>query len=179
MRTLIFLLFLLQYTFCLCQSTTYKSFEGDLFIGGISSNEMGGISLGLATRYNFSDQLSFGIKLESIVQVNKEEVKRTDGDVEEGINLFNFSITSDYYFRNTKNRFFAGMELGLYNAILVDVKNRENESLGNQIGFAPRIGARLGWFRPVLKYHIVPKFDAHNFSAWDLTFGVTFGGKKK
>lgn len=179
MRTFIFLISLLTYTFCLGQSTTYKSFEGGVNIGGVSSKDMGGLSTGLEARYNLSDQLSFGVQLGSIVLFDIDEAKQSEGDVEEGINLASLSITGDYYFRNAKSRFFAGLELGYYRVRSIQIENEEITSLGNQVGFTPRIGARFGWFRPVIKYHIVPKFDASNFSAWDLTLSVTFGGKKK
>ncbi len=184
MKTFIFTMsFLLVNILLFSQSKTYKSFEVELMTGLFTSNQKIGMSGGLEMRYNFNDKIALGIKYESIALVNKDEIDTSSDEVEiESIyGLQNFAITGEYYLINgkKKKKVFAGLTLGLYNARHVLVDNDTSTNLGTKFGVAPRIGAELGWFRPALKYHIIPKFGEESLSSFDLSLGIVFGGGRR
>jgi len=163
------------------QSKMYKNFEGELILGGVFSGQKFGASTGLEARYNFSDKFSAGLKVEPFALIDKDAINTSGEEVtiEETYAIKNFAITAEYYLLNHKNRLFAGLEIGSYNASLETEDNDNRTELGRKIGVAPRIGAELGWFRQTLKYHLIPKFGEENLSALEISLGIVFGGGRR
>lgn len=165
------------------QSNVYKKIEGELMLGIFTSSQKVGLSTGLELRYNINDKISFGVKYEPIVLINKDEIdtSNSETEIERIFRLQNFALTGEYYLINGKRnrRVFAGLALGLYNAQFALMDSDNITALGNKIGIAPRIGAELGSFRPTLKYHFMPKFGNESFATFDLSLGIVFGGKRR
>jgi len=172
------LLFFLPSSLLVAQNNFFSQSELESTFGVINTGSKFGIFGGLEGRYNYSNQLSIGLKYDSFFLLDEEEFNENKFNFEESYGIKAISLTGDYYFGKARNSFFIGMEVGLFTANFVQDDRESNVDLGTKFGLTPRIGAELGWFRPAIKYNFIPKFGQEDLSSLALSLGFTIGEKR-
>ena len=154
------------------QAESYKAFEWDIIRFGYvipSGNGVtSGISLGTEPRFNITDNISAGLRI---------ELALVGTDVEGGSAgaAGSYVAVGDYYFSNSSSkRAFAGLGIGSYSGASITVGNTKVDG-GSGLGISPRVGYELGHLRLSAEYNLpfkdgVPKYLSVNL-------GITlFGG---
>lgn len=165
-----------------------------------------GGGLALEPKYNATDNLSVGLRLEAAGFVT-QDVKVQGGtggsvDVSQSARAVTaFAAKADWYFTTSSVRPFVGLGLGFYR---IGAGSQSVSGSGSVVqtagaysgfGFAPQAGLNLGGFRLAATYHVLTGGDlvvatqavgapaptevklAKNFFAFEL--GGTFGGNRR
>nr|WP_321406470.1 hypothetical protein [uncultured Carboxylicivirga sp.] len=167
------------------QSENYKAFKVDVgaLYGLPSDGFTAGIGFYLEPKYNITDNIALGFKMEWAVLGVDEQ----DGLSASISALGTYQVTGDYYFTTNKVRPFVGLGTGIYSMGSVDYTydvmseaGTLTADYGSKFGFAPRAGLLLGHFRVGLEYNIITglaDLDSRNYMS--LKLGFEIGGGKK
>ncbi len=170
------------------QSENYKAFKVDVgMLYGLPSGEAfdAGIGFYLEPKYNVTDNIAVGLKMEWAVLGGSDEL---GSDV--SISAINtYQLTGDYYFNTNKVRPFAGLGIGIYGLGSMDYDATtdyytisESYDLGSKFGFAPRVGLLMGHFRAALEYNVITGVDTDIVDSKNylsIKLGFEIGGGKK
>ena len=168
------------------QSENYKAFKVDLgLLYAIPGGDgiTGGIGYYLEPKYNLTDNIALGLKLEGAV-MGADDISGASASITA---LGSYQLTGDYYFGDSKVRPFLGLGTGIYSMGSIDydfsLDADSNMSLdyGSKFGFAPRAGLLLGHFRVAMEYNVITGIEDPLPSRNYLSFKVGFeigGGKK-
>lgn len=166
-------------------SQTYKPFKVD--VGGLYALPSGddykaGAGFYLEPKYNITDNLSAGLKMEWAV-IGASDIAGMDVSISA---IGTYQLTADYYFGTNKVRPFVGAGAGIYTLGTAEVSSAETSfsedvDFGNKFGFSPRAGLLLGHFRLGLEYNVITGIEdgmqSKNYLA--LKVGFEIGGGKK
>nr|WP_319400826.1 outer membrane beta-barrel protein [uncultured Carboxylicivirga sp.] len=168
------------------QSENYKAFKVDLgMLYGLPSDGFdAGIGFYVEPKYNLTDNIALGLKMEWAV-LGAEE---SDGLSASISALGSYQVTGDYYFGTNKVRPFVGLGTGIYSMGSVDYTANTLEGTGelsadygSKFGLAPRAGLLLGHFRLGLEYNIITGIPSELASRnyMSIKIGFEIGGGKK
>ena len=161
------------------QSSSYKAFKVDLgFLYGLpvgSDYYSGGVGFYLEPKYNISDNIALGLRLEWAILAAADAL----GENASISALSSYLLTGDYYLGSSSVRPYVGAGIGLYGTEVYEVVNSEfRAEKANKFGFAPRVGLLLGHFRTGLEYNLVTGTEGQaNYLA--LKIGAEIGGGRK
>lgn len=174
-KILFFALFALVTTLSHAQSTTYRLFKVD-FTTGYSKPAGGlggGFNLSLEPKFNLTDNIAVGVKIEgaALATINNYD----DGDATVSA-LTSTLLTGEYYLGSRTVRPYVGVGAGFYRNRSVNTSYdlADYNDRSRLLGFAPRAGLQIGHFRLGMEYNLVK--DSNYFSA---KLGTTFGGGRK
>ncbi|CCG99727.1 hypothetical protein FAES_1717 [Fibrella aestuarina BUZ 2] len=159
------------------QSENYRAFKVDITTGYSKSSQSGtgnngGINFSIEPKYNITDNIAVGVKVEGAVLASAESSGITALAIVRATQL-----TGEYYVGESTVRPYVGLGLGLYKGYLYLSDSDESELIAgetSQFGIAPRAGLQIGHFRLGLEYNLVK--DSNYFS---LKIGTTIGGGRK
>lgn len=159
----------------------FKKFKVDVSLGyAIPQSSKGagrnaGALFVIEPKYAVMDQLSLGIRFESAVMVNVDDLGETG---EAQVNA-SYLATGDYYFSNNKFRPFLGAGAGVFT--YANVNSEDDISTINDIpttsnfGFMARAGFEYGHFRLGVEYNFVKDTSGY----LGLKVGAVIGGGRK
>ena len=157
------------------QSVAYRFFKVDFTTGyskpagGLS----GGFNLSVEPKFNLSDHVAVGIKIEGAALATINDAYSGDATVAA---MTSTLLTGEYYLGTRTVRPYVGAGLGFYRMRAFNTSNdlASFEETGRMLGIAPRAGLQIGHFRLGVEYNLVK--DSNYFSA---KLGTTFGGGRK
>lgn len=162
------------------QAENYKAFKVDLGMGyaaGMGDLD-GGLLWYLEPKYNLTDNIAVGVKLEQAALVAVANGKTAV------LAVATYQLTGDYYFGDAKVRFFGGLGMGMYGLASVSIEdsqgNVETVDIGGEsvFGLSPRVGVLLGHFRLGLEYNLIFA-EIVNPNYLGIKLGFEIGGGKK
>lgn len=188
------------------QAPSYQPIRVDLTVYGAYASADAtswGIGAAFEPKYNLTDRLAVGLRLEGAGFVSQEvSVGGTGTNVSQGARAVSaYSAKADYYLTTSASRPFVGLSLGLYR---IGAGSQSVSSGGTVVqtaaafkgfGFAPQVGVNFGGFRLAATYHVVTGGDmvvatqavgepaptevklAKSFFAFEL--GGTIGGARR
>ncbi|WP_116125832.1 outer membrane beta-barrel protein [Lewinella sp. IMCC34183] len=169
-------------TLLTAQSNNYRHLEWDLLRLGYTapSSEFynGGAAMGTEVRFNATDNLSAGIRLELAFYTSD-----LDADVIDIGAASSTLITGDYYLKRIGGfRPFAGVGIGMFtgaSATVRDLDNLDPEDFsgGRGLGLTPRLGLELGHFRVSAEYNYTFSNRVSNYFSI-MVAPTLFGGPK-
>lgn len=191
------------------QAPSYQPIRVDITVYGAyasaDATSWGG-GAAIEPKYNLTDRLALGLRLEGAGFVTQEVRVGSAGgsntSVSQGARAVSaYSAKADWYLTTSSARPFVGLSLGLYR---IGAGSQSVSSGGTVVqtaaafkgfGFAPQVGVNFGGFRMAATYHIVTGGDmvvatqavgvptptevklAKNFFAFEL--GGTLGGARR
>lgn len=189
------------------QATSYQSIRVDLTVyGAYASADANAYGFGasIEPKYNLSDNLSLGLRLEAAAfvtqSVNVGQAGSQQVSLSQGARAVTaFLVKADWYFTTTTVRPFVGVGLGLYRIASGSQSISGSGSIVQTagtfqgFGFCPQVGLNLGGFRLAATYHVITGGDqvvtmqavgatptevklSKSFFAFEL--GGTFGGAR-
>ncbi len=191
------------------QAPSYQPIRVDLTVYGAYASADAtswGFGAALEPKYNLTDRISLGFRLEGAGFVTQDvRVDSTGGSgtsVSQGARAVSaYSAKADWYLTTSSTRPFVGLSLGLYR---IGAGTQSVSSGGTVVqtaaafkgfGFAPQVGVNFGGFRMAATYHMITGGDmvvatqavgaptptevklAKNFFAFEL--GGTLGGARR
>ncbi len=175
------MVFMLVSTTIFAQSENYKAFKVDLgVLYGLPSGDIysSGIGFYLEPKYNVSDDIALGLRLEWAVLGAGDAL----GDASISA-LSSYLLTGDYSFGEGTVRPYVGLGMGLYSfgSISVDFGTGSGSlDMGTKFGLSPRAGVVLGHFKVGLDYNLITGLEEGvkaNYLA--LKVGFVIGGGPK
>lgn len=139
------------------QADNYRAFKVDLGFGyaaGMGDLD-GGLLWYIEPKYNVTDNIAAGLKLEQAALVAVSEGNTA------ALAVLTYQLTGDYYFGEDKVRFFGGLGLGMFGVASAKIEddqgNVENIEVGGEsvFGISPRVGVLLGHLRIGLEYNLI------------------------
>ncbi len=189
------------------QARSYQPFRVDLTVFGAyapSDATAWGIGAALEPKFNLTDDLSLGLRLEGSAFVTQDVSVGSGGSevsVSQGARAVSaYLAKADYYLGSSSTRPFVGLGLGLYRigSATQSVSGGavvQSAAALDGFGFCPQIGVSFGGFRVAATYHVVTGGDlvvvtqavgapaptevklSKNFVAFEI--GGTFGGNRR
>jgi hypothetical protein len=191
------------------QAPGYQPIRVDLTVYGAyapADATSWGVGAALEPKYNLTDRLSVGLRLEGAGFLTQEVKVDTAGGSSTSVSqsaraVTAYSAKADWYLTTSSARPFVGLSLGLYR---IGAGSQSASSGGSVVqsaasfsgfGFAPQVGVNFGGFRMAATYHVVTGGDmvvatqavgatsptevklAKSFFAFEL--GGTFGGARR
>jgi outer membrane protein W len=174
-KNLFFALFALVSSLSNAQSLSYRRFKVDVTTGyskpagGLS----GGFNLSIEPKFNLTDQVAVGIKIEGATLATINDANSGDATV---VGITSTLLTGEYYLGSQTVRPYVGIGTGIYRSRIFSTSNdlASYGEGGNMLGIAPRVGLQLGHFRLGVEYNIV-----RNNNYFSAKLGTTFGGGRK
>jgi outer membrane protein X len=202
MRHILAALALLAATPALATSESYQPIRVDVsfnFVYGDADVREYGVGGAVEPKYNLTDQLSIGVRLEGAALI-PESVSMDGDSVSMGARALSaYLAKAEYYLTTSDVRPFVGIAAGLYDI------GGGSQSVGSAgivqqaeafrgFGFAPQVGVNFGGFRLAGTYHIitggdrvvvtqavgapVPERRSMPTNYFALELGGTFGGNR-
>ncbi|PKQ60524.1 hypothetical protein BZG02_18845 [Labilibaculum filiforme] len=146
-----------------------------------------GVGYYLNPKYQITDQILLGAKVEGAVLASADE------DAFDVSAVVSYAATFDYYFNTNAFRPFVGMDAGIYSLGTIEFDSSTAFGGGNTLdvtgdydlrskfGIAPKVGFSYGHFDMALQYNLIfgqeEGYDDYNYMSVKL--GFHFGGGKK
>lgn len=201
MRLAVAALTLLAAAPALATSESYQPIRVDTtinFLYGAADVAEYGIGAAIEPKYNLTDRLSLGVRLEGAALM-PESVSVGSDNVSMGVRALSIYLAkADFYLTTSSVRPFVGFGAGLYRMGSIDqsagsggVVQRAEAFSG--FGIAPQIGVNFGAFRLAGTYHLItggdrvvvtqavggtPERHTMPTGFFALELGGTFGGKR-
>lgn len=164
----------------------YRPFKVDVGVlaGEIVKYKAGLIMPYLEPKWNFKNNLTFGMRLET-VSIFSTNFQSEEGNGEYNKNLRadgsinSIALTGDYYFNEKRVRPFVGGGFGAYHISNKQINTfLKIEHEFTAIGFFPRIGVSINKFRLSTEYNFIPN-DEINLNYLTFKIGFEIGGGKR
>ncbi|CAG5004948.1 hypothetical protein DYBT9275_03482 [Dyadobacter sp. CECT 9275] len=162
----------------------YKPFKVDVTLGypqmlDSDGDFNWGFVLSVEPKYNITDNIAAGLKIEAAGFVSSE----IDYGVSGLLLMSSYMATGEYQFGTKKVRPFVGIAAGLFQPklyLMADDEETVSVTMDNIFGFAPRAGVQLGHFRIAAEFNLAKdsKNDI-NYNYFSIKTGATIGGGKK